>query len=506
MSLLDNLLLAENPFAEYVAENEPNIDHYFVKAPYFRSIDQRSRKAQSFILFGARGAGKSATRLAIYKEAWGAISNGETRPLTITLDDFSNILKNGLEKITVKDFLIELGYLTSEAILVWLSALEEEKRTSIIENLSDDEKRAAFSIIDKFYLCRPEGSRQVTARQASRLLDQAWSSKTAIWTQKKWGSIVDLISSIASAFSKKITDSDINYSPSLQSLLKTENSDPTNFSRGLLEHFIDLARSFGFSGITVLIDKADETDLTSNSSTASAKLLFPLLVNIQLLEIDELGWIFFLWDSLHKDYNSDLLKIRLDKIANAHISWTKQSLQEIISQRLNYFSKGSIQKIDELFSESSQQIIDEAIALSMNSPRELIRVFDTILRENEEQDSNAEKLDITYTSAALDKYCAEATKRIFEKQHLQQVTKLGKLTFINKDVQRAFRINTQSAKSRIDSWIDSGISTHSGSRPAEGGGGGKPANEYSIIDSRIQRLISKNIHLGADYATAESDD
>lgn len=184
MSLLQSLYLSENPFAQYVAENEPNIDQYFVKAPYFKTIDQRSKKSQSFILFGARGAGKSATRLAIYKESWAAVSKGEQRPLTVTLDDFSKILKNGLERVTIREYLIEIGYLTSEAILVWLSALDDETRENIIGNLSADEKKTALTIIDKFYLSRPEGVRQVTARQASRLLDQAWTSKTAIWTQK----------------------------------------------------------------------------------------------------------------------------------------------------------------------------------------------------------------------------------------------------------------------------------------------------------------------------------
>lgn len=320
---------------------------------------------------------------------------------------------------------------------------------------------------------------------------------------KKWGAIVSLISGIANSISHKYSETGVDYAPSLIQLLTTEESDPTNYARGLLNHFIDFAKSFGFSGITILIDKADETDFTSNSATASATLLHPILVNIQLLEIEDFGWIFFLWDSLYKDYNGEKLKIRLDKIANAHINWPKPSLQEIIAQRLYYFSEGRIQKTEEIFAESASQLIDESIDISMSSPRELIRIFDTILRENEEQDPHIQKLTIAHTQLALDKYCAEATKRIFEKQQLQQITKLGKTVFINKDVQTTFRINIQSAKSRIDGWMDSGIATLSGSRPAEGGGGGKPANEYSVIDSRIRRLINKNIFLGADYAPIE---
>lgn len=508
MSIVENLGFTENPFAQYVAENEPNIDQYFVKAPYFKAIHQRSEKSQSFILFGARGAGKSATRLAIHKESWNAISKGQARPLTVTLDDFSSILRNGLEKITTKDYLLEVGYLVSEAVLVWLSALEDDTRAQVIENLLEDEKRTAITVIEKFYLARPESTRQITARQASRLLDQAWTSKTAIWANKKWGAITALVASIATALTKKATDSDIDYSQPLLELLKSDAQDETKFSRGLLEHFVDFAKSFGFTGVTILIDKADETEATSNSATASAKLLHPLLVNVQLLEIEDLGWICFLWDSLYKDYNGEKLPIRLDKIANAHISWPKQNLQEIITQRLNFFSQGKIKRIDEIFStdySTALQLTEEILETCMNSPRELIRIFDTVLRENEEQEPGALKIKAQHTAVALDKYCAEAIKRIFEKTQIQQLSKLGKPVFINKDIQKTFRINIQSAKSRIDSWIDSGLATLSGSRPAEGGGGGKPANEYSVIDIRVRRLIEKKISLGAEYTALDDD-
>jgi hypothetical protein len=68
--LIDALYFQDNPFANYSAENEPEIDRYFVRPPYYEFIQERGLSGRSVILFGARGAGKSATRIAFAKESW----------------------------------------------------------------------------------------------------------------------------------------------------------------------------------------------------------------------------------------------------------------------------------------------------------------------------------------------------------------------------------------------------------------------------------------------------
>ena len=68
--LLEKLGFTDNPFANYVAENEPNIEQYFVRPPYFDEVATRGQARRSLVIFGARGAGKSATRLTFYKDCW----------------------------------------------------------------------------------------------------------------------------------------------------------------------------------------------------------------------------------------------------------------------------------------------------------------------------------------------------------------------------------------------------------------------------------------------------
>ena len=81
-----------NPFEHYVAELEPHIAEYAVKPPYFEVIEARATNKSSFILFGDRGAGKSATRLTIFKEFWKGKSEGRKVPLVVNLIDFSDMV------------------------------------------------------------------------------------------------------------------------------------------------------------------------------------------------------------------------------------------------------------------------------------------------------------------------------------------------------------------------------------------------------------------------------
>jgi hypothetical protein len=82
--LVHTLGLRANPFEHYVAETEPDIAEYAVKPPYFETIESRAKNKSSYILFGARGAGKSATRLTVFKQLWADKAKSEAVPLAET--------------------------------------------------------------------------------------------------------------------------------------------------------------------------------------------------------------------------------------------------------------------------------------------------------------------------------------------------------------------------------------------------------------------------------------
>lgn len=81
---------------------------------------------------------------------------------------------------------------------------------------------------------------------------------------------------------------------------------------------------FGFTGVCVLVDKLDETSETDNSVEATARLIHPLLANIQLLEVDGFSWMFFVWGNVEDHFNNKL-KIRLIKLLTQKLSGQRSS-------------------------------------------------------------------------------------------------------------------------------------------------------------------------------------
>ena len=138
--LLAGLGIDTNPFEHYVAETEPDIAEYAVKPPYFEAIDARAKNTSSYILFGDRGAGKSATRLTVFKELWAAKANGERVPLAVNFVDFSSaVLGKKLANATEATLIGEVAFIVIESLLVWLSSLEEDDR-AVFQNAMNAEE------------------------------------------------------------------------------------------------------------------------------------------------------------------------------------------------------------------------------------------------------------------------------------------------------------------------------------------------------------------------------
>jgi hypothetical protein len=503
--LLQALGFKDNPFANYSAENEPAIDQYFVRPPYYEFVLERGLACRSVVLFGARGAGKSATRIAFAKEAWRPTSQARPYPLLITLDDFSRILLPGLNQINLGSFVTEVGFLVVESLLLWLAAQDKESRDLYLGTLTNTEEAMLISLVRHFYLSQPEYVRQTTIDESLKLLRQSWTKRTKLWFEDRWDHLAALVATLAQTLGNKWAGTEANVEAGLAALLRTDRPqwNEAHFARALLGKLVQTARMFGFAGVTALVDKVDETVVTTNSARASAQLVYPILANTQLLEIDGFGWLMFLWDKLSTEYSSDQYPVRLDKIPNATISWDERFLTELTERRLDHYSAQQVPSFTNLCEAdlASQAAFEDVVRMSMWSPRELIRILDTIVREHDDEYSlAAETRLLTQDSIdrALDKYSVEAVRRMFDRVHLQQLSRLRLQTFINKDVQAAFRINAESARNRIRSWVDAGIVTQTGSRQAEGGVGGKPWYEYSITDLRVKRLITRDLDIGLE--------
>jgi hypothetical protein len=489
MAIVKTFSLKSNPFEHYTAENEPDISLYAVRPPYLSAITDRARKLNSFILFGQRGAGKSATRLTVFKEDY---SEEEKPPFLVNLTDFTELIdKHKKGKLAERDIINLVAFNVIEQMLGWISLLDEPERKKILTHLNTKQRELIFALLKGFYLSKSEGERELTTESTLKLLDSAWFKKGQVWTSQRWESLSKIIATAINALSKKtLEDESVDISKPAEELLKSLTGESANVPRVLLGRLVDFSQSFGFSGICVLIDKLDETSVTTNSSEATAQLIFPLLSNIQLLEVNNFSWIAFVWDAVQDHFN-DKYRIRLDKIAHANISWDSNELKEMLDKRMSFFSDGNVKFEDILdFDNNKDEIVEELISISVKSPRELIKLCDIIFREH---DANGYKDGINEHSlnAGIDKYCLDTIGTWYDNDVLQQIYRLGKESFVNKDVQSLFKISDQGARNKIRGWEDMRIIKKKGTIPSDAGG--KPVTLYEVADPRVVRIISNEL-------------
>jgi len=286
--------------------------------------------------------------------------------------------------------------------------------------------------------------------------------------------------------------------------LSKDGLNNSEYARALLSRLVEISRIFGFDGIAVLIDKVDETTETNNSADSSAKLIYPLMSTTQLLEVEGLGWLVYLWDKVKELYGPNEQGVRIDKIANATIQWPQQFLCEMVDKRLAFYSHQAMTSFSQLCSSelSAQATLIEMIQLSMNSPRELIRIIDITIREHDEIGAGGLLVPGSVESA-LDKYVVERLPELYPKQVLQQVSRIKSTQFANNDLQAIFKAGPQNIRNRINKWQDCGIVSQFGARPAQGGQQGRDAYLYGVIDTRVRRLISRSLVLGPEYELDE---
>lgn len=361
-----------------------------------------------------------------------------------------------------------------------------------------------FALLQGFYLSKSEGERELTNESTLKLLDSAWFKKSQVWISQRWDSLSKVIAAAINVFSKKTLEDDtIDISKPAEELLKSLTGESDNAPRILMARLVDFSRLFGFSGVCVLIDKLDETSVTTNSSDATAQLIFPLLSNIQLLETDGFSWIAFVWDAV-QDHLNKKYKVRLDKIAHASIFWEQVELKEMLDKRMSFFSNKKLNFKDILeVTEDKDKVIESLIHISGKSPRELIKLCDIIFREH---DANEFEGGINERSLnrGIDKYCVDTIGTWYDNNLLQQIYRLGKEEFINKDVQILFKISAPSAGNKIKGWIDMQAVERVGNIP--GDAGGRAPILYRVSDPRIVRIINKKLVPTVGLSDSKEDD
>lgn len=322
------------------------------------------------------------------------------------------------------------------------------------------------------------------------------SAKSRLWIEKRWDPISKLIATITDALSRRYVDTKADLSKGVADLLAPDSRHEVD-SILLLRRLVELVGIFHFSGIVVLVDKVDETDATTNSVDRTAELIHPLLARVQLMEIQDFSWILFLWHKVRGVFEGDRFNVRLDKLGHASVAWEDRFFIQMLDRRVKFYSGNQLVFAD-LFEPDTNigRLLVDLVSTSMRSPREVIRLLDVILREHDvvhADEPNRMLINNNSIQNGIDTYVKDRISSIYGERLLAQIFRLNHTVFTNRDVQLTFKTGPQSARTRIQSWENAGIIKLSGTRAAEGALGGKPANEYTIVDARVERVMKRQL-------------
>jgi predicted transcriptional regulator len=215
------------------------------------------------------------------------------------------------------------------------------------------------------------------------------------------------------------------------------------------------------------------------------------------MEVEGFAFLFFLWNQVKPFLDEGKFKVRLDKIGHATVTWDDKFIVEMLNRRMRFYSKARFD-----FAGLCDPSVDvsatlaEIVSTSTRSPRELIRLMDVILREHDIVHASKDEavlLNRESFDLGQDVYVRDVINSVYGEKILGQIYRLKRDAFTNKDVQATFKVNDQSARARIQAWEDAGIVKQTGTRAAEGGRVGRPVYEYSVIDARVKRIITRQL-------------
>ena len=341
---LERMGFSENPFALYEAEKEgDSLLSFYGERPYLYDILGDPTYPQTAFLMAKRGQGKTASReIVAYQCMYGRLRR---RALAVRYSDFSPLLnkvQGDVAKITSRHHV-------------------ENIIRQTLKTLVEEVPATYFDLLD-------EVERSLLVGYASAFADPISKLK----------------------LSKILEDEPVNFN--------WQNLSSVEMLTSLAEIFVHLGQTPDrtYQSLYILIDRVDET---SAGSDAAVDLLEPLISDKVLLETPNVAFKFFLplevGQILHQVAN-----LRPDRLCTRVIDWDKEALQDVIQQRLTYYSNGKIESLGNLcISSAKAQVMERLIKASGNSPRTLLRLCRALIHNHVARTDDAfiDTTDITST-------------------------------------------------------------------------------------------------------------
>jgi len=253
-----------------------------------------------------------------------------------------------------------------------------------------------------------------------------------------------------------------------------------------LEMLAKLAYRLGYHSIYVLIDRVDETPLTTNLRDETASFILPLISDLHLLELPGFAFKFFLWDLLREDYQK---KGRPDRVKFYSLEWSYQQLAGILSERLKAYSGGKIVSLQQISGEQYSRSLDDVVAIfAQGSPRNVVRICKEILDQQSEIDPGATKLSPEAITLGFERIASNVTAETFNSRLIKDLQQTRRCQFtIRTLASEVFRISPTAATNKLRSWENAGAVMQLGQITEQKGN--KPSYLYGMSNMFLAKHV-----------------
>lgn len=455
-SYLERVGFAGDPFAHTNAEQEDRLGEYFVPPPYFQSVLGDPSTPKSNVIFAPRGGGKTAQRLMIEREA----VRPDATYLCLTYDAFGSVVASGGGLASHQ---LELCRVLTLAIL---AHLQEDSVDAVF--LSDHERQIVKIAANQFVGGLGLGEYQAAVAAVKTLGDKA----ADFW--KKYGGPV---AAGVALLMKKAGLDDVQISVTLEQQAHDTSTASTYY---FLSQLIAIARKLGWAAVYFLVDKVDETPATTNNAEAAGKLIRDLVTDLPTLETPGAAFKFFFWDQMEQYLRANGL--RGDRIEVVNLGWTVEELSQMLSRRLAAFSNGELTSFNQLIDD--EVTVDAhllLVYLSHGSPRDMIRMARSIVKEHTRMPNEADTINSVTLARGVTEFSKESTLEKFGRFQ-SDFSRIPSASFTLTELASIFKISTTGVTNKVNAWIPTGAVRPLGTRPNPGA---KPLNLYGFTDLRI---------------------
>jgi len=463
MPLFEELSFVSHPFLKTNAAEEESLQSYFVPPPYFDAVIGDPGSPSSSVVLAPRGAGKTAQRRMVEAEA------EKSNFLAVTYDRFEFGAGQKVSDITLQ---YHLRNIITRVLLAFLSYLSERK--DVVASLSRDEKKQ-LSVFVQAYL----GG--VTGDEIQELLNELKGLP-----EKFKGFWRDHVGFMESAINFLLRTYDLERIDLPDSRQEEKRLGETY--KYQLETLLSLVRKIGFSSIYILIDRPDETEKTGNDPEATYELIQPLIRDLDLLGLEGYAFKFFLWDKVEPFYRKDA---RPDRVPMYSLQWNRIGLKSVLSKRMAAYSDSAVRSFDQIL-ENPCGVDDHLCLLANGSPRNLIRMCETIFAVQAERNAAAKKITLNAIDHATVIHSEKVFLENYNESILKDLQRIGRELFTTNFVANdILKISGNGARNKITAWSNQGVVAQVGTvivPPAT-----RPTHLYGVVDPCAVRIIHRAV-------------